>query len=138
MKPEESQEIPADLARQLDAIERSANILPPHVLVEAVFDLPAVPRRGVINTPSRHGLTTELHRSLREARRVRHLGVLAVAVAVLLTVGGFLALRLDAVALGLAVLCVSGALLGFAAVSLYRANARVQDAESSLEQTHRG
>ena len=133
MKPNESQEIPADLARQLDAIERSANILPPHVLVESVFDLPAVPRRGAVNTPARHGLSTELRRSLREARRVRHIGLLAIAAGVLLATLGYVGMRLDAALYGIGLLCVSGALLGFACVSLYQANARVRAAEAALD-----
>lgn len=134
MKPEESREIPADLARQLDAIERSANILPPHVLVESVFDLPPVPRRGVVNTPARHGLTTELRRSVREARRVRRLGLIAIALGLALAVLGSAALRLGSGLAGAAAVAVGGGLFGFALVSLYQANARAQAAQRTMDE----
>ena len=132
MKPEDSLRLPADLERQLDAIERSANLLPPHVLVESVFDLPPVPRRLVANTPKRHALVTELRRSVREAKRVRQLGLSLILLGVCLGVVGTVALYLDLVWFGAGVMSLSGAVIGFAAVSLYRANQRVQRADVQL------
>ena len=132
MHPDDPQ-LPLDLERQLDAIERSANILPPHVLVENVFDLPPVPRRTHRNSPLRHALTSELRRTLREAERVRRLGLLFILVGLLATTFGALLLRLDYPIAGVAAVSVGGILVGFSAVSLYKATQRVHGAEDALE-----
>lgn len=126
--------LPIDLERQLEAIERSANILPPHVLVEDVFDLPPVPRRARRNSPHRHALSSELRRSLREAERVRRLGIVMILVGVLVLALGALFIKLGHGAAGTVGILVGGALVGFSAVSLYKAAGRVQDAELALEE----
>ena len=131
MHPEEPN-LPLDLERQLAAIERSANILPPHVLVEDVFDLPPVPRRTHRNSPTRHALSAELRRSLREAERVRRLGLLFILAGVLASTFGALLLRLDHSLAGIAVLLIGGLLIGFSSVSLFKATQRVHASEGAF------
>ena len=131
--PEDQPILPLDLERQLDAIERSANLLPPHVLVENVFDLPPVPRRTHRNSPLRHALTSELRRSLREAERVRRLGLVFILTGLLLTTFGALLLRLGYPLVGAGTVGLGGLLVGFSAVSLYKATKRVHEAEAALE-----
>ena len=50
-----------------------------------------------------------------------------------LTAIGIAGLRLDYVWIGLAALIASGFMIGFAAVALYKANERVQEAELALD-----
>ena len=136
--PEDQPLLPLDLERQLDAIERSANLLPPHVLVENVFDLPPVPRRTHRNSPARHALTSELRRSLREAERVRRIDLLLILTGLFFTTFGALLLRLDFPLAGVGAVGVGGLLVGFAAVTLFKATKRVHAAEAALEDLDRG
>lgn len=132
--PRREPEIPHDLERQLAAIERSANIIPPHILVEDVFDLPPIPRRAPTNSPLRHALVADLRRSIREAGRVRRVGVFLAVMGMLAVISGTMLTKLDYLLSGGVTLLVGGSLLGFAAVSLYKAAGRVHRAETALGQ----
>ncbi len=102
-------------------------------LVKEAFDLPAVPRRPLPNTPALHAFRTQLRGASREAVRVRDVSLWVIVIGLGLAGIGIAVLRLEFVWVGLLALIASGFVIGFSAIALYKANERVQDAARQLE-----
>lgn len=135
VKPRDPFELPEDLLRQLEAIERSANELSPMGLARSAFEDEFIPIKLRPLSPSRHALIAELRGATREASRVRILTIVLLTIGTLLAAAGAIFLQLEYFWLSIVILAVSGGLVGLGGVAAYQANERIQYLNQELDKS---
>lgn len=117
----------------MTAIEIEANANAARNSIETVDGGPNPSRRLVRNTPARHALATELRSATRQALRVRKVALALMICGLVISVAAIAALRLNYPLFGMVGLIISGFVIGFAGVSLYKANQRMQYATAAYD-----